>query len=48
MFSLLREYGAHAISRCICLEEESFIKVGLDEYWAAAHAGFEFFEGPDL
>ena len=44
MFTLLREYGAHAIGRCIGLEEEWFVKVGLREDGSGAHARFEFFE----
>ncbi len=31
VFTLLREYGAHAIGRCISLEEEWFVEVGLCE-----------------
>ncbi len=44
VFTLLREYGAHAIGRCISLKEEWFIEVGLREDWAGAHTVFEFFE----
>ncbi len=44
VFTLLQEYGAHAISRCISLEEEWFVEVGLHEDGAGAHTSFEFFE----
>ena len=44
VFTLLQEYGAHAISRCIGLEEEGFIEVGLCEDWAGTHACFELFK----
>src|SRR6266436_8086924 len=44
VFTLLREYGAHAIGRCVGLEEEGFVEVRLREYWAGAHSRFEFFE----
>ena len=44
-FSLLREYGTHAISGSIGLEEESSFKVRLGEYWARAHVRFKFEEG---
>ncbi len=44
VFTLLREYGAHAISRCIGLEKEWFIEIGLCEDGAGAHAIFEFLE----
>ncbi len=45
VFTLLREYGAHAIGRCIGLEKEWFIEIGLREDGAGAHVCFEFFEG---
>src|SRR6266403_5071115 len=44
VFTLLREYGAHAIGRCVGLKEERFFEVRLREDWAGAHARFEFFE----
>src|SRR6266403_291760 len=44
VFTLLREYGAHAIGRCISLKKERFIEVGLCEDGAGAHASLEFFE----
>src|SRR6266446_8074766 len=44
VFTLLREYGAHAIGRCVRLKEERFIEVGLCEDGAGAHTRFEFFE----
>ncbi len=31
VFTLLQEYGAHAISRCVCLKEEWFLEVWLGE-----------------
>ncbi len=43
--TLLREYGAHAISRCVCLKEELFVEVWLGENRARAHVSFQFFEG---
>ncbi len=45
VFTLLREYGAHAIGRCISLEEEWFIEVRLCKDGSGAHAGFEFLKG---
>ncbi len=44
VFTLLREYGAHAISRHVSLEEEGFVKVRLRENGTGAHSGFELFE----
>ena len=44
VFTLLQEYGAHAIGGCICLKEEWFLKVWLGKDGSRAHAGFEFFE----
>ncbi len=44
MFTLLREYGAHTIGRCVGLEEERFIKVGLCEDGTRTHARFKFFK----
>ncbi len=42
VFTLLREYGAHAIGRCVSLKKEWFVEIGLCEDWLGAHAGFEF------
>ncbi len=42
VFTLLQEYGAHAIGQCISLKEKWFIEVGLCEDRSGAHAGFEF------
>jgi hypothetical protein len=47
-FSLLREYGAHAVSRGIGLEEEASFEVGLGEHWARAHSRFKFKKGSVL
>jgi len=44
VFTLLREYGIHAIGQCVRLKEEWFIKVGLCEDGMGTHASFEFFE----
>src|SRR6266446_9893195 len=44
VFTLLREYGAHAIGRCVGLEKEGFIEVGLCEDRTGTHARFKFFK----
>jgi hypothetical protein len=44
----LREYGAHAVSGGVGLEEEASFKVGLGEHWTRAHARFQFEEGSVL
>ncbi len=44
VFTLLREYGAHAIGRCIGLEKEGFVKIGLCEDGAGTHVRFKLFK----